>query len=226
MTTPGYFSRLWLHESERVYRDRILSEPEIEIFDMLVKEVTAKYLSGIEGNDELFTKPLVFTSFVGGNGDCNKYAQVSNVDELKLTLDQKLQEYNEQCPTMDLVLFEQAMEHVTRITRIIKRPSGNALLIGVGGSGKQSLSRLSSFICGYVTKQLSVTGNFCVADFKEVIVEMFNVAGVKGIPTMFLMTDGQIVNDRYLIYINSILANGWISDLFTKEEVDGLLGSL
>ncbi len=226
ITTPAYFSRLWLHESERVYRDRILSEPEMEIFDRLVREVTAKYLSGIEGNDELFTKPLIFTSFVDGTGDCNKYAQVSNVDELKVRLDQKLHEYNEQYPMMDLVLFEQTMEHVTRIARILKRPSGNALLTGVGGSGKQSLSRLSAFICDYVPKQLSVTGNFSVADFKEVIVEMFNLAGVKGIPIMFLMTDGQIVNDRYLIYINSILANGWISDLFTKEEVDGLLGSL
>lgn len=45
---------------------------------------------------------------------------------------------------------------------------------------------------------------------------MFKTAGVKGIPLLFLMTDGQIVNDRFLIYINDILANGWISDLFPK----------
>ncbi len=229
VTTPVYFSRLWLHESERVYRDRILSVPEMEIFDGIMKEVTTKHLSGIPGNDELFTKPLIFTTFVGDNnngGECNAYKQVSSASDLKLTLDQKLQEYNEQYAMMDLVLFEQAMEHVTRIARIIKYPSGNALLIGVGGSGKQSLSRLSGFICGYEPRQLSVTGNFSGADFKEVLMEMFKVSGVKGVPIMFLMTDGQIVNDRFLIYINSILANGWISDLFTKEEVDGLLGSL
>ncbi len=227
VTTPGYFSRLWLHESERVYRDRFLGEPEMEIFDGLIKEVAGKHLSGVEGNDELFKKPLIFTSFVGANSAVSdSYKEVSSVDELKGTLDQKLQEYNEQFAMMDLVLFEQAMEHVARIGRIIKHPSGNALLIGVGGSGKQSLSRLSGFICGYEPRQLSVTGNFSVSDFKEVIAEMFNVAGVKGIPIMFLMTDGQIVDNRYLIYINSILANGWISDLFTKEEIDGLLGSL
>lgn len=45
---------------------------------------------------------------------------------------------------------------------------------------------------------------------------MFRTAGVKGTPLMFLMTDGQIVNERFLIYINSILANGWISNLFAK----------
>ena len=44
-------------------------------------------------------------------------------------LSAQLQEYNECNPRMDLVLFEQAMEHVSRISRIIESPRGNALLV-------------------------------------------------------------------------------------------------
>ena len=47
-----------------------------------------------------------------------------------------MDEYNENVSAMDLVLFNQAMEHITRICRIIFLAGGNALLVGVGGSGK------------------------------------------------------------------------------------------
>jgi dynein heavy chain len=55
---------------------------------------------------------------------------------------------------MRLVMFLDAAEHVTRIARIIRQPQGNSLILGVGGSGRQSLSRMATYLTGYKLFQI------------------------------------------------------------------------
>jgi dynein heavy chain, axonemal len=117
---------------------------------------------------------------------------------------------------MDLVLFEDAMKHVCRISRIVSNPSGHALLVGVGGSGKQSLSRLAGHICGYAPVTIVISGSYSINNFKEDIQKMYKRAGLKGEGIMFLFTDSQIVDERMLVFINDLLSSGEIPDLFPQ----------
>ena len=76
-----------------------------------------------------------------------------------------------------LVLFEQAMEHVCRVSRIIGNPRGNALLVGVGGSGKQSLSRLAAFIGGHAVFQIKLTQGYSMTDFRQDVFALYSSTG-------------------------------------------------
>jgi dynein heavy chain len=57
----------------------------------------------------------------------------------------------------NLVFFEDALEHLTRIHRIIRLDQGNALLVGVGGSGKQSLAKLAAYTAGCGVFEITLT---------------------------------------------------------------------
>ena len=128
---------------------------------------------------------------------------------------------------MNLVLFQQAMEHVCRISRILDMPGNNALLVGVGGSGKQSLCRLATFINVYEIDQLVVTASFTINDLRNNLQEMYKkLAKPNATPRVFMITDSQIKEEQYLIPINDMLNSGWIFDLFPKEDTDTLIGNV
>lgn len=55
---------------------------------------------------------------------------------------------------MNIVLFTDAVHYVCKISRIIKLGKGHGMLIGDGGSGRHSLSKLAAFIAGYSAWQI------------------------------------------------------------------------
>jgi dynein heavy chain, axonemal len=170
-------------------------------------------------------EPLVFAQFVESLDD-KKYDMFATIDALSTRLHEGLREYNDTNAVMDLVLFEDAMKHVCKISRIIGNESGHALLVGVGGSGKQSLSRLASFISQYTTMSIMISSSYGLADLKVDQQKMYMKAGVKDEGIMFLFTEGQITNEKFLVSINDLLSSGEIADLFPIEDMDNIVNSV
>ena len=133
---PENFIRLWIHEVRRVFEDRMIINEDIVLLKQYIKEALVRNIP--EQNTEILDeKENIWTTFIATHlGNDPAYMAITDMAELKKVLEDKLEEYNDTKARMDLVLFEEAMQHVCKICRILEFPVGNALLVGVGGSGK------------------------------------------------------------------------------------------
>lgn len=100
------------------------------------------------------------------------------------------------------------------------------MLVGVGGSGKQSLSRLAAFISSLEVSQIQLKKGYGVPDLKMELSSLYLKAGLKNVGIMFLMTDAQIPNEQFLVLINDMLASGEIPDLFPDDEVENIIAGV
>ncbi|TYZ57148.1 hypothetical protein PybrP1_002034 [[Pythium] brassicae (nom. inval.)] len=235
--TAEKFVLLWLHESERVYGDRLVCKADIEKYNQLVQLQVKRSFPACNTSRYYAAEnswPLIYCHFTK-DGD-PEYDQImgTNLDDLKANLQAQLREYNnnENNTAMHLDLFDDAVKHVARIVRILRNESGHALLVGVGGSGKRSLARLASHLCGCVVRQITISSKYGENEFKEdlrkmhlAVVEMLARNDEDG-GVVFMLTDSQITNEKFLIYLNDLLASGEVPDLFATEDVDTIVNLL
>ena len=221
--------RLWVHESLRVFHDRLISNDDKKHVKTMLVEIINKNGFVASYADLFEERSILFVDFLrrGAERDERRYEEVEDVAKLVNVLEEYLDEYNtEGTNQMNLVFFMDAVEHVCRIARILTQPRGNAMLVGVGGSGKQSLTRFAAYISEYRLFQIELTRGYGSTEFREDLKAMYKVAGVDGEPLTFLFTDTQIVEESFLEDINNILNSGEVPGLFAQDEKDRFINDM
>ena len=130
----------------------------------------AKLVNGTFGDvaAEVMVDPILFGDFksVAEGAEVRIYEDVKTYNAIKPIFEQQLEEYNLKHKEMRLVMFEDALEHLTRMHRCLRLPRGNLLLVGLGGSGKQSLTKLAAFVSGAEVFVLTLTWTYGEAEFR------------------------------------------------------------
>ncbi|XP_068204591.1 dynein axonemal heavy chain 5-like [Palaemon carinicauda] len=239
VTSTSILLSLWKHECCRVIADRFTSPKDVKWFEETL-------ISGAEmalgpKKTKCILKKHFFVDFLRDapepTGDEAEdldmempkvYEPIPSFQTLEERLQMFLSQYNEivRGAGMDLVFFQDAMIHLTRISRIIRNPGGNALLVGVGGSGKQSLTKLASFIAGYKTFQITLTRSYNTANLLEDLKVLYRTCGIQGKGTTFIFTDQEVKEEGFLEYLNNVLSSGMVSNLFNRDEQGEIVGEL
>ncbi|XP_032178405.1 dynein heavy chain 2, axonemal isoform X11 [Mustela erminea] len=217
--TKSSITRLWIHECFRVFSDRLVDAADMEAFVGIISDKLGSFFDLTFHNLCPTKRSPIFGDFMR---EPKVYEDLTDLAALKAAMEAALREYNlsPAVVPMQLVLFREAIEHIARIVRVIGQPRGNMLLVGIGGSGRQSLARLASSICEYITFQIEVTKHYRKQEFREDIKRLYRQAGVELKPTSFLFVDTQIADESFLEDINNILSSGEVPNLYKADEFE------
>ncbi|MCQ2815733.1 MAG: AAA family ATPase, partial [archaeon] len=221
---------LWIHECERIFKDKLVNKEDRDSYQRILSRVMKTSMrrdNPFEGQELLWGD---FVEMIFIDNDPKKgvlkdqYCELKNTKLLKETLEKKLTEYNKEIGSrsegggpLSLVLFDYAIQHLSRILRIISTYNGNAVLVGVGGSGRKSLTKLATFIYGFTLKQRE--GDWRDYLKNNIFLELGNKEFV------FLVSDSQ-VDDKQIEDINNMLNNGEVPNLIESQELQTIKDSI
>lgn len=197
--------RLWAHEVYRVFYDRLIEQSDRDILLQLTQsacranlrvELSACMESRIEPGAKLtdqVMRDLLFGNYMEPDADPRIYDEVEDWRKLERVMKLYLSEYNAvSTAPMDLVLFRFAIEHISRVSRILQMPRGNVLMVGLGGSGRRSAVKLAASMGEATLYQVEVGKCYEFADWREDMKKLLMKAGITNKTVVFLFCDSQV----------------------------------
>merc|ERR1719440_902394 len=93
------------------------------------------------------------------------YAEATR-EELRALILEKMKVFYEEELSVHLVIFDEVLDHIVRMDRVLRQPLGHLLLVGASGAGKTVLSKFVSWMNGLTVYQLKVGRNYDIVAFE------------------------------------------------------------
>lgn len=248
LASSDALARLWMHECERVFADRLVDDNDAAWYfstmsDMLSRHFGKKLTqlcehlpefrqgvlnaaTGSEGMPESEVTPSAVSMVMWGTHatKTGEYGEVLDAGSLLETLTDAMTEFNAMSKSrLDLVLFPFFVRHVSRTLRVLALPGAHALLVGVGGSGRTSSTRLACHLADAVLRQIELTKSYGVDEWRDDLRSILGEAGTSDRPVTLLFNDTQIKWEGMVEDLSNVLNTGEVPGLFAADEQAELL---
>lgn len=212
--------RLWLHEVMRVFSDRLIDEDDKALF---ARECLSQEGSNFFKPDDLQNAPsLIFCNFVEPDSDSPIYMESLSNDYLRTSLGKVVEFYNASRTggreKMSVLLFDYLLQHLARVSRILAKPFGNGLLIGLGGNGRKTIAKLATFINDCQSFKIALHKNYSTLEWLDDLRNLYKTLGIDNKKIVFSFSDKEIKEEKFIEDINNILNVGELTSLFAAED--------
>ncbi|KAF5093945.1 hypothetical protein D0Z00_003775 [Geotrichum galactomycetum] len=208
--------RIWAHEALRLFHDRLAKDDERAWTHGLLQDVAYKHFLNVDLNTAL-KMPILYSNWL-----TKDYLPV-NKDELKAFVKARMRTFCEEDLDKPLILYDDLLDHVLRIDRVLRQPQGHLILIGVSGSGKATLSRFVAWMNGIKVVQLKTTRKYGQEEFDADLRHVLKRAGTNGEKICFVLDESNILESAFLERMNTLLANGEVPGLFEGDDYTTLM---
>ncbi|KAM7539583.1 hypothetical protein Aperf_G00000039574 [Anoplocephala perfoliata] len=223
ISTLPQVARLWRHEMLRVFVDRLITEEDITIVKSLIDSEAEKLDSSAKG--DILNDPILFGEYNTGfeEGELPYYEDMGDYSAVKAIFSDLQERYSEHSR---LVLFNDALEHLSRLHRILSTTGGHGLCVGTSGSGKTVLIKLAALAANCEIFQITLSRNYSEKDFQEEVKTLYLRLVLENKQMVFLVSEDDIINEAFLDIINRMLVGTDVSSLFSDEEREHIADEL
>lgn len=206
--------RSWFHEGLRLFCDRISNESDKTWVITQLKQTLESRFTGLKA-DEVLKEPILYSTWITLH-----YEEVTPSDLLPL-ISERLKLFGEEEKDLQLVLYDDMIDYILRIDRVLRQPQGHLILVGPSASGRTTLCRFVSWMNGLKVYQLTTHNNYHLQDFEEYLRNVLR-ACAKGEGVCLIIDECSVIDVSFIERMNSILANAEAPGLFENEELQAL----
>ena len=208
--------RIWAHESLRIFQDRLVTACEKKRFWDYLLGTAAESFPSVDLTVALH-EPILFSNYLS-----RQYRTVDRV-ALRGSLSAKLKSYYEEEDQKEIILFDDAIDHILKIDRIFRQSQGHMLLIGITGYGKKTLSKFVAWMNGASFFEPSFSSRYTLSDFDEDLKRILIRCGSQEEKMCLYLDSSKVCDLAFLERINTLLANAELPGLFEGDEYKSLM---